>query len=218
MHTESQNKDDKGLERNQPIEIWGLSLPCQEFNGERFYLYNGERYYSKGRRRLHRVVWEYFNGEIPKGYHIHHKDKNSANNRIENLELIKREKHLSEHSKSVPMDTKVARMDHARTYANEWHRSEEGRAWHVKHGIEVAKHIQFKDFTCLVCGKGFKSKKAGSKFCCNNCKSKYRRMQGVDNVKRTCVYCGKEFIVDKYSKTQCCSDSCAAKYRWQKRR
>lgn len=35
----------------------------------------------------HRVVWFYFNGEIPKGYEINHKDENKSNNSLGNLEL-----------------------------------------------------------------------------------------------------------------------------------
>lgn len=37
---------------------------------------------------VHRVVWEAFNGEIPKGLEINHIDTNPSNNSLENLELI----------------------------------------------------------------------------------------------------------------------------------
>lgn len=36
----------------------------------------------------HRCVWTWFNGEIPEGYVINHKDFDRGNNRIENLEAI----------------------------------------------------------------------------------------------------------------------------------
>lgn len=49
--------------------------------------------------KLHRVIWETANGEIPKGYDIHHIDKNRQNNSISNLELIHCSKHRSEHIK-----------------------------------------------------------------------------------------------------------------------
>lgn len=35
----------------------------------------------------HRVVWFYFNGVIPDGYEINHKDENKSNNSLCNLEL-----------------------------------------------------------------------------------------------------------------------------------
>ena len=56
--------------------------PEQTFNGKTYYLYTGERYFSKGTKRLHRVVWEHHNEDIPKGYHIHHVDGNTCNNEI----------------------------------------------------------------------------------------------------------------------------------------
>ena len=45
--------------------------------------------------RIHRIVYEHFVGEIPKGHkwHIHHKDHNKQNNCVENLELVSSEEH-----------------------------------------------------------------------------------------------------------------------------
>lgn len=37
---------------------------------------------------VHRLVWEAFNGPIPKGMVINHKDENKINNSIDNLELV----------------------------------------------------------------------------------------------------------------------------------
>ena len=38
--------------------------------------------------RLTRAIWKAHNGHIPPGAVIHHKDKDTANNDINNLELI----------------------------------------------------------------------------------------------------------------------------------
>lgn len=45
---------------------------------------------SKQRKRffIHRLVYIVFNGEIPSGYEINHKDENKKNNNISNLELL----------------------------------------------------------------------------------------------------------------------------------
>lgn len=45
--------------------------------------------------RIHRLVYEHFIGEIPKGHkwHIHHKDHNKQNNCVENLELVSSVEH-----------------------------------------------------------------------------------------------------------------------------
>lgn len=42
---------------------------------------------TKKRIRKHRFIWEYFNGEIPKGFQINHIDGNKTNNSLNNLEL-----------------------------------------------------------------------------------------------------------------------------------
>lgn len=66
------------------------ALPFQTFDGKKFSLRrNG--YYSLtwgSRRSMHCYVWEFYNGPIPAGYDIHHKNKDVSDNRIENLELL----------------------------------------------------------------------------------------------------------------------------------
>lgn len=36
----------------------------------------------------HVLVWKMFNGEIPKGYQVHHIDENKLNNEISNLQIL----------------------------------------------------------------------------------------------------------------------------------
>lgn len=38
--------------------------------------------------KVHRVIWSKFHGEIPNGYIIHHKNGNSLDNRLDNLEMM----------------------------------------------------------------------------------------------------------------------------------
>lgn len=37
---------------------------------------------------LHRIIWETFNGPIPPGYEIDHKDNDRGNNALSNLQLV----------------------------------------------------------------------------------------------------------------------------------
>ncbi len=37
---------------------------------------------------VHRLVWETFNGKVPTGFEINHRDENKLNNSLSNLELV----------------------------------------------------------------------------------------------------------------------------------
>lgn len=74
---------------------------------------------------LHRYTWEKHNGPIPDGYHVHHLDHDSANNAIENLELISVSDHGRMHIQhriengTLDIESSLAK---AREAAKEWHR------------------------------------------------------------------------------------------------
>ena len=60
----------------------------------------------KGRRclgvgKLHRIVWELFNGPIPEKHVIHHKDHNKLNDRLDNLEMLTISDHMKHHRKDL---------------------------------------------------------------------------------------------------------------------
>ena len=59
-----------------------MSSKYQYFNGLKFTRDDKTGYYlnSTIEKRMHRYVWEFYNGPIPKGYDIHHKDEDKANN------------------------------------------------------------------------------------------------------------------------------------------
>lgn len=192
----------------------------QYFNGIKFTKDDKTGYYlnSTIRKRMHRYVWEFYNGEIPKGYHIHHKDGDKSNNNIENLEMILGKKHCKYHSNKyveLNKDKMIKNLiDNAIPASKEWHKSKEGREWHKNHYDKMKEKLYIeKEYTCKQCGAKFKSTKSGSKFCSNKCKSKWRRDNGLDNETRICCICGKEFTINKYYKTKTCSMSCRIKLK-----
>lgn len=198
-------------------------IPVQFFNGKEYHLYHGERYFSRGCKRMHVAVWEFYHGEVPKGYHIHHKDENTWNNSIENLELLNTHVHLSLHAqeykeKDGAIEELRGRMDYARKYASEWHRSEQGRAWHREHARKNIETMQKKEYVCKNCGETYMAFPMGSnKFCSNKCKSAWRRQAHLDEETRVCQECGRDFVTNRFSKTRCCSRPCSQRFSYRKK-
>jgi len=72
-------------------------------NNRQYVIFNGGKYYSMqsghmSRRRptksLHQAIYEeYYKIEVPKGFLIHHIDKNPRNNSISNLLLVSKSEH-----------------------------------------------------------------------------------------------------------------------------
>lgn len=169
---------------------------------------------GSSRKRLHVYVWEKYNGQIPEGYEIHHKDENKDNNDIANLACMTRKQHLEWHAENMPDDLRrkfKLHLDQVRPKATEWHRSEEGREWHREHARKTIAVNKPFEKTCINCKKKYKAKKNHSKFCSPNCQTAYRKKSGVDNETRECVICSSKYEVNKYSKSRTCSRQCRGK-------
>ena len=199
-----------------------MFMECQYFNDLKFTRDDKTGYYlnSTIRKRLHRYVWEYYNGDIPKGCEIHHKDLNKENNDISNLVLMTKEKHAMYHANNN-VASRYEEMvnnlnENARPKAIEWHKSNEGREWHKIQGKERYDKREYKKYTCEMCNKEFERNSINpSKFCSGKCKSAWRRKQGLDNEERVCKICNSTFITNKYSKALTCSNSCANRLKSQ---
>lgn len=71
----------------------------QEFNGKTYYLHVTSGYYvADDGERMNIAVWEFYNGKVPKGYVVHHKDEVKSNNDIDNLELLEWGEHTRHHN------------------------------------------------------------------------------------------------------------------------
>jgi hypothetical protein len=161
------------------------------------------------RKYLHIYIWEKHNGEIPKGYDIHHIDHNKDNNEISNLKMILKREHSLLHSKELTEEQKAKKIknfnEKARPKAIEWHKSKKAEKFHKEqYKISLGK-MKPQKITCENCGKDYYSICNGrNKFCSNKCKSAYRRKIGVDNIEKKCIKCGEKFEVNKYSKREQC--------------
>lgn len=169
--------------------------------------------------RLHVYVWQKYNGEVPKGYHVHHKDENKDNNDISNLELLKAYDHLSHHaSEENRVEFSRRNMNEvARPAAIAWHKSEAAKDFHKSQYENVSKEIWLAPVTkvCEICGKEYTTthaKASTSRFCSNNCKATFRRRSGADKIEYTCPQCGKTYLKYKYSKAVLCQDCAVMKF------
>lgn len=101
-------KDIKGYEGIYELRNDGLlhSFPRNTTNGGYTYgYYDADGYFvydlsingKRKKRRINKLVYETFVGEIPEGYDIHHKNRIKTDNRIENLELIHKSVHAKRH-------------------------------------------------------------------------------------------------------------------------
>lgn len=131
---------------------------------------------------LHRHKWEDAHGPIPDGYEIHHRDENTLNNEIDNLELVQTTWHRSYHlSKRSKTEEHKAHLESIRDLATEWHKSDEGREWHsgmAKRAWQKREPVQK---TCLCCSGTFDTYfPSRANFCGQNCRNRYQR-RGPDN-------------------------------------
>lgn len=198
----------------------------QTFNGLTFIPDERGYYRAKSDFKLymHRYVWEFYNTKIPEGYEIHHKDFNRANNDISNLQLLYVLEHKKLHGCLLTEEQRDWRranlQENARPKAIEWHKSDEGRAWHKEQIIKQHKLGLFThELICTNCGKSYVGEKHNENtFCSGACKSAYRRKSGKDLSERICEVCGNTFLANKYKPTVTCSRSCACKLAHMRKR
>lgn len=194
------------------------------YGGRTYHVQSSGRYYQSGvktdsERLLHRRIWSDEHGPIPPGYVVHHIDGNWRHNDLSNLELRERSEHQSEHMQErlATPDGLAAQRGHlarARAAASEWHRSEEGRAWHsekAKRDWET-RDLDAHRLKCEACGDEFGSPVRTAQYCSSACQQRIGfRTYFTD--KRTCAHCGADFMANRHRKTACCSLACANRKR-----
>lgn len=85
--------------------------PEKEFDGKKFTL-RPIGYYAlttDDRIYLHRYVWTFYNGPIPKGWDVHHMDEDKSNCEINNLQCLPKSEHAGLHGFRNNQFTKAKR-------------------------------------------------------------------------------------------------------------
>lgn len=192
------------------------------YKGEKFYLQTTGKYYQSGSKRgerlLHRRIWIEHNGEIPKGYHVHHIDHDWRNNEITNLKLVggleHGRYHMTKRMANAAFREKAIKSMHKG--AIKWHKSSAGREMHsivAKQGWENKRESYAKSRVCSWCDKEYTAYNENSICCSNSCWQK--RYCSNKKAKFICEFCNKEFMAYKYGNNKTCSRSCGAKLRWR---
>lgn len=194
-----------------------------DYCNERFYIQSSKRYFQSGRknvaeRLLHRRIWSDANGPIPDGMVVHHKDGDWKNNNINNLELLPNVEHCKVHmsirwKNHDQASVFIEGLEKARDEAKEWHRSAEGREWHIENGKLSWQSKKTTLVSCVVCSSNFETyfpQKA--KTCCKSCRQKLNYKNRFV-IKSTCQECGSEFMGSKYKAISFCSRGCSNRHR-----
>jgi hypothetical protein len=159
-----------------------------EFNGYKYRLsgnyYRRNVWGSKGPSNLHRAIWEFHNGPIPDGFEIHHKDGDTFNNAVENLEQIAMREHQREHLlERIAKGEMQPPSEYALKRAALWHASPDGIEWHKQHGKSSWVGREWHPAICQNCGKSYRTPyPSRSKFCHANCKQEALRKRRGQNV------------------------------------
>ena len=161
-----------------------------KFNGRWYYRYpeakqaNHRRYYSSHAkwkstpRLLHRDVWEFYNGPIPDGHHVHHESGDFNDNRPGNLMCLSEAAHWVEHrdERSARSSTEkhLKHLENIRESAKAWHSSPEGREWHRQHARESILGRDLPEQACLICGTMYNPIINRPGMCSDECKKERR--------------------------------------------
>lgn len=190
---------------------------AKSLSGRRYY-YPDKRLRKDGIGALHQEVWKRHHGPIPEGMHIHHKDGDTLNNTIDNLECISAGEHTLRHAGSTPARRLAAAA--ARPLTVSWHGSPAGIEWHRAHGKESWENRQPEVRVCAECGKGYEcwSLRDTDKWCSGACRQRHHYRFRIGWVKKECLICGGVFHSQSRGRFKTCSRSCGVRLQHKEAR
>jgi len=157
---------------------------CVEHAGKMWHL--APSGYYEATFRLHRFVWEQANGPIPKDHHVHHRNGNKTDNRLENLELLSHGEHSARHyaEKLLPHRERALASS---------------RATRERLANERAQRV----LVCQHCGGEYSSRAVHPRrFCSSACTDAARAIL-FDPEQRQCSYCGESYVATRSAQHYC---------------
>ena len=159
----------------------------QEFNGKRYGLHKGNRYFKRTKSKngikstvfLHREVWEYHNGKIPQGMMIDHIDRNRSNNSISNLRLVNSKENRANISDEHKEKYRQSMIKYNSLKYGKWWQDESKSAERSKKLSESWKNREPIEKKCIVCLKTFFAKHNVAVYCSKECRQENYFRRGV---------------------------------------
>jgi hypothetical protein len=152
-----------------------------EWNGTRYYRYPESRhkahrdyFHSSKGTLLHRDMWTWAYGPIPAGHHIHHVDRDTGHNDLDNFACVLGWQHLKEHVGAWP------RFEHTcswcgRTYATVRRIRTKFCSGACKAAERRASGLDDEDRICVGCGTTFRiGKYLRGDYCSISCSACHR--------------------------------------------
>lgn len=162
------------------VRVYTESVPSErmELDGKIYRRYpqsprkHLRNYFSRSGSFYHVALWVKHHGPVPDGYHVHHKDGDTTNNDISNLECLSAEHHAAAHPGRGKGEKQADHLTRIRPLTKAWHASPEGLAWHADNARKAWEHRKEHDLVCGYCGGQFTSLFADAKFCGRSCGNK----------------------------------------------
>lgn len=177
------NKPTKqGIVKN-PLVIDGTT---QTFDGKKYHFYESERYYRRTNRQkssgiefLHRTVWEFHYGAIPKNMVIDHINRDRHDNRIENLRLATYKQNRQNVDSEFNEQCRKRMIEFNSQDYGKWWQDEATKARHAKALSRSWATRPMITKKCILCGKEFKVKHNSARYCSKECRQENYFRKGV---------------------------------------
>lgn len=202
---------------------------CVEYGGRVYHVWS--RGYYETNIRLHREVWQDANGPIPEGWHVHHKNGDKLDNRLENLELIPISEHSRHHfvervephrdvgirnsiasnrrNRDRLLDRKLVCVYCGSEFSSQSYIPPRFRSDGC---LEKARSGAFmgEDRDCGHCGQRYRAKSRAQKYCSKKCNNRacMRRLKDLEFRDVACGHCGAVFR-SKRANAKFCDNECA---------